>query len=191
MQITTWAAAAAAAVFAGNEYQQCGLVAPDEQPQPGTQAAAAQAAAAAAQGSSSSRGTDGLLAAAAAAMAKAAGMPGAAANGASSSSRRRLQPSDTNGAAPGACDTSYNYSSVYGVLPAARDILVPRCCMPGLAVKQVRGAARCNVFCMSIWHCGHHSAQKQYACLARLLKWYLGFYQALPLQWQQQQRQQE
>jgi hypothetical protein len=132
-------------LLAGNEYQQCGLVAPDEQPQPGTQAAAALAAAAAAAHGSSS-GTEGLLAAAAAAVAKAAGRAGAAVNGNIISSRS-LQRSDTaessaNGAANGAAGDAYNYSSVYGVLPAARDILVPRACMPGMAVKQVRGCGR-------------------------------------------------
>jgi hypothetical protein len=79
-------------------------------------------------------------------------MAGAAVN---SNTSRSLQRSDTaessaNGAANGAAGDAYNYSSVYGVLPAARDILVPRCCMPGLAVKQVR-----SVFvmrnCLALW----------------------------------------
>ncbi|WIA13861.1 hypothetical protein OEZ85_002434 [Tetradesmus obliquus] len=117
--------------WGGNEYQQCGLVAPDEQPQPGTQAAAAQAAAEKAAHSSQG-GTQSLLAAAAAAVAKGAD---AITNG-----RRSLVRSDTdvdsypNGGTNG---DAYTYSSVYGVLPAARDILVPRACMPGLVVKQV------------------------------------------------------
>ncbi|KAF6250550.1 hypothetical protein COO60DRAFT_1465227 [Scenedesmus sp. NREL 46B-D3] len=125
----------------GNEYQQCGLVAPDEQPQPGSQAAALQAAAAkAAAAPGAASGTEGLLAAAAAAVAKAAGMAGAAVGGSSSLGRSGTAESSANGTANGAANgaaDAYTYSSVYGVLPAARDILVPRCCMPGLAVKQV------------------------------------------------------
>lgn len=114
--------------WGGNEYQQCGLVAPDEQPQPGSQAAAAAAAEQDAAGQGSNM-TDGLLAAAAAAVAKAAGLNGHAANGAAGSGNSQAAGSR---AAAGE-DRSY------GVLPAVRDILVPLRCMPGLVVRQVRG----------------------------------------------------
>jgi hypothetical protein len=79
--------------WGGNEYQQCGLVAPeDDEP--------------------------------------ADGQPGSSSNGALSQqeSRVRRWRSSSGGGDGGA----------QGVLPAVRDILVPRRCMPGLRVKQVR-----------------------------------------------------
>lgn len=106
--------------WGGNEYQQCGLVSAED------------AAVADAQPGNSSSSNGG---------------------GAQQQqqwmyqdSRGQLLPQDSRGRRwQRGSNGALIAGGAYGVLPAARDILVPLKCMPGLKVKQVRCAIPCCI----------------------------------------------
>lgn len=109
--------------WGGNEYQQCGLVAPEpgaQHQQPSALQGAGDTA------STTGTGQGGMLIAAATAVGKASGLTGVA-----------VGHDDTPRGTAAGMDPHLPPCSGQLLHPPERDILVPRRCMPGLVVRQV------------------------------------------------------